>query len=159
VFTEIILHEATGVLYLACSEPSSRGQWCPSLSKFNAENRSLVDYVATYNPQTKEIQRLKPEGFDSLRGLSLHGMDVVPSSSNQNELFVYLVNHRPPLTGDLRNVDESVEVFRTVVGSKIMTHVHTFEDSAVMTSLNDVVGSNDGKSVYFTNETPSGTLV
>ena len=36
-------------------------------------------------------------GLDDPRGLSLHGMDVVPSSEDQETLWVYLVNHRPPL--------------------------------------------------------------
>jgi arylesterase/paraoxonase len=116
--------------------------------------------VATYNPATKQIKRLTPLGFDSPRGLSLHGMDVVPSSENSNELFVYLVNHRPLLVGNPweAGADESIEVFKTQVGGDSMTHMHTFEDPTIL-APNDVVGSGDGESVYFTNDANVHTLV
>lgn len=158
---EIILHQPTGVLYLACSEPESRQHWLPCFGNLDSEKRSLSDYVATYDPSTNEVRRLTPVGFNSPRGLNNHGMDVVVSSSNPNELFIYLVNHRPSLVGDATPLgsDESVEVFKTTVGGNDMTHVHTFEDPAIMFSLNDVVGSADGTSVYFTNEAEVVSLV
>jgi arylesterase / paraoxonase len=151
---EIILHQSTGVIYLACSDPLSRAEWTPCVFAYNADKRSLVDYVASYDPKTNQVTPLTPLGFNSPRGLSLHGMDVVVSSSNPDELFIYLVNHRPPPVGDSRTVgaDEAIEVFRTRVGEATMTHVHTFEDPTTMISLNDVVGSPDGQSVYFTND-------
>jgi hypothetical protein len=87
------------------------------------------------------------------RGFSSHGMDVVPSSSNPDELFLYLVNHRAPVDGrDARIVgaDSSIEVFKTFVGSRQMVHHATFEDRLIMTP-NDVVGSPDGKHFHITN--------
>jgi arylesterase / paraoxonase len=95
-------------------------------------------------------------------GFSSHGMDVVPSSSNPEELFLYLVNHRAPVNGrDARVVgaDSVIEVFKTVVGSRAMVHHATFEDPLIMTP-NDIVGSPDGKSFHITNYfgTKTGTV-
>lgn len=108
--------------------------------------------MATDDPFTSKVKRLTPVGFNSLRGLNTHGMDVDPLFTNPTELFIYLVNHRPPLVGDssLRS-DESIEVFITTAGGS--DDVHTFEDSSVMLSINDVVGSDtNGNGVYFTND-------
>lgn len=109
--------------------------------------------MATYDPRTSEISRLEAMNMPS-RGFSSHGMDVVPSSSNPNELFLYLINHRTPVDGrDARVVgaDSSIEVFKTVVGSHKMVHHATFEDPLIMTP-NDIVGSPDGKSFHITND-------
>jgi hypothetical protein len=151
---KIVLHQPSGVLYLACSTPSSRVHWTPGVGRLNATGASRDDYVATYNPKTSAITRLEVQGFESPRGLSLHGMDVVPSSSNPSELFVYLVNHRAP-PGDLLakdvGADSVIEIFKTVLNSKNMTHIKTVKDPVIMTP-NDIVGSPDGKSFYFTND-------
>ena len=86
-------------------------------------------------------------------------MDVVPSTSDPSQLFVYLVNHRKPLGGkDAHKVgaDSSVEIFQTTVGGDTLMHLKTVEDPVVLTP-NDVVGSPDGKSFYFTNDHGSKT--
>ena len=81
-------------------------------------------------------------------------MDVVPSSSNPSDLFVYLVNHRAPL-GDLLaqdvGADSVVEIFKTTVGGDTLTYVTTVDDPVIFTP-NDIVGSPDGRSFYFTND-------
>jgi hypothetical protein len=142
------------VLYLACSTPSSRVHWTPALVYLNETGASFNDYVASYDPETSRITRFKVANFKSDRGLSLHGMDVVPSSSNASELFVYLINHRAPL-GDLRakdvGADSVIEIFKTTLGSDTLTHIKTVQDTVIFTP-NDVVGSSDGKSFYFTND-------
>ncbi|KAH7918313.1 hypothetical protein BV22DRAFT_911263, partial [Leucogyrophana mollusca] len=114
-----VLHQPSGVLYLACSTPQSRTFWTPALDRLNSSGMSQEDYVATYDPKTEKIQRLKLSGFHSPRGINVHGMDVVISSSDPSVLYVYLVNHRKPLVGDARKVgaDSAVEVFQTKVGS------------------------------------------
>jgi hypothetical protein len=125
----------------------------------NATGRSDNDYVATYNPATSEIKHLKVHNYRSPRGLSLHGMDVVPSSSDPTQLYVYLVNHRKPIGGkDAEEVgaDSSIEIFKTTVGSETLTHITTVEDQVIITP-NDLVGSPDGKSFYFTNDFGSKT--
>ncbi|TFK44268.1 serum paraoxonase/arylesterase [Crucibulum laeve] len=149
---KIMIHQPTGLLYLACSTPISRTFWTPAVGRLNATGASRDDFVATYDPKSSSITRLKVVGYDSPRGLSLHGMDVVPSS-NPNQLFVYLVNHRAPLDGIAEKVgaDSSIEVFTTTVGGNTLTHVKTVEDPVIITP-NDVVGSADGKSFFFTND-------
>jgi hypothetical protein len=153
-FAEIVLHQPTGVLYLACSIPASRTHWTPAVERLNSAGRSNNDYVATYDPSTSVVTRLNIVGFPGTRGLSLHGMDVVPSASSPHELFVYLVNHRTPTQGDSRHIgaDSSVEIFKTNVGSDVLTYLHTVEDSKVIITPNDVIGASDGRSFYFTND-------
>ncbi|KAF8160654.1 hypothetical protein B0H34DRAFT_697546 [Crassisporium funariophilum] len=151
---KIVLHQPTGVLYLACSTPSSRVHWTPAVDRLNATGASREDYVATYDPKTSRINRLQVRNFESSRGLSLHGMDVVPSSSNPSELFVYLVNHRAPLGKLLAKevgADSVIEVFKTTIGGTTLTHIKTVEDPIIITP-NDIVGAADGKSFYFTND-------
>ena len=142
------------MIYLACSNPHSRFHWIPAIGSLNATGASNEDYVATYDPATSQITRLSTPNFNKGRGLSLHGMDVVPSSSNPHELFIYLINHRVPL-GDHNpkqvGADSVIEIFKTTVGGKALTHIKTVEDSIII-APNDVLGSADGKSFYFTND-------
>lgn len=153
-YTEIMLHQPTGVIYLACSVPSSRSHWTPAVGRLNETGKSTRDYVATFDPATEKITRLTTAGFDSPRGLSLHGMDVVPSSVNPAELFVYLVNHRTP-AGPRKakdvGADSVIEVFKTSVGASVLTHLRTVADPVIATP-NDIAGSADGTSFYFTND-------
>ncbi|KAG6856100.1 hypothetical protein H0H87_007436 [Tephrocybe sp. NHM501043] len=151
---QIVLHQPTGLLYLACSTHSSRTAWTPAADLFDSEHASFDDYVATYDPSSGRVTRLKFVHFESERGFSAHGMDVVQSSSNSEELFVYLINHRAPLNQSAHEVgaDTSVEVFKTVVGSDTLTYIRTFEDPQVIICPNDVIGYPDGQSFYFTND-------
>ena len=150
---EMVLHQPTGVLYLACSTPSSRVAWAPALLRLNTIG-ARNDYVATYDPTSSQVTRLSPVNFADGRGLSLHGMDVVPSSEDPSVLFIFLVNHRPPLDerpASRVGADSSIEIFKTTIGSDSMTHVRTVEDPIIRTP-NDLVGDLDGKSFYFTND-------
>lgn len=149
-----MLHQPTGVLYLACSLPSSRTFWTPGANRLDAEHASFNDYVATYDPVSRRVTRLKFQNFNSTRGFSSHGMDIVQSSSNPDELFVYLINHRAPLGGQPAHqvgADSTVEIFRTVVNSDSLIHIRTVQDPVIMCP-NDLVGYPDGQSFYFTND-------
>lgn len=130
--------------------------WSPSTGSFNAQAKSIDDYIATFDPETSKVTRLEFENFKSGdQPISLHGMDVVPSSSNANELYVYLVNHRAPPAGHDPKVvgaDSVIEVFKTTVSGKRLTHITTVRDPAVLFTPNDVVGQADGKGFYFTND-------
>ncbi|KAJ8084864.1 hypothetical protein PM082_003641 [Marasmius tenuissimus] len=150
---KIVLHQPSGKLFLACSVPEGRRHWVPANSLLNSTYRSNEDYVAIYDPPTRKITRLMLEKFDSTRGLSVHGMDVVPSASNPKELFVYMVNHRVPLNGNAKDVgaDSVIEIFKTTLSSGKLTHLKTIEHPAIVTP-NDVTGFPDGKSFYFTND-------
>jgi arylesterase / paraoxonase len=93
-------------------------------------------------------------GFESSRGLSVHGMDVVQSSTDRSQLYVYMVNHRTPADGrDAHQVgaDSCVEIFRTSVGGPSLVHIATIEHPIIITP-NDIVGNPDGKSFWFTND-------
>ena len=154
LLAEIVLHQPSGILYLACANtPSSRAQWLPAMNRLNATGQSSSDYIATYDPITSEVSRLDITNMPN-RGLSVHGMDVVPSSVKPDELFLYVVNHRRPVGGNdarMTGADSSIEVFTTLVGSRKMEHYATIEDPLIITP-NDVVGSSDGKSFHFTND-------
>ncbi|KAF8558064.1 calcium-dependent phosphotriesterase [Imleria badia] len=151
---KLVLHQPSGLVYLACSTPHSRSHWTPALDRLNASGRSEFDYVATYDPRTDAINQLSFSGPLSPGGISLHGMDVVPSSDDSSLLYVYLVNHRKPISADARTIgaDSVIEVFKTRIGSSTLEHLRTFQDPAVVITPNDVVGSPDGKSVHFTND-------
>ncbi|EGN99778.1 hypothetical protein SERLA73DRAFT_179982 [Serpula lacrymans var. lacrymans S7.3] len=150
---KVVLHQPTGKIYLACSALETRVSWTPALNRLDATGVSGQDYVATYDPSTHGITRLKLAGFNSTRGIHVHGMDVVPSSVDPSLLYVYLVNHRPPAYGDAKKLgaDSVIEVFKTRLGSDVLTHVQTYADQIIITP-NDVVGSSDGNSFYFTND-------
>ncbi|KAF8135716.1 hypothetical protein EV363DRAFT_1212460 [Boletus edulis] len=151
---KLVLHQPTGLVYLACSTPHSRTHWTPALGQLNTSGRSEFDYVATYDPRTNAINRLSFSGLLSPGGISVHGMDVVPSIDDPSVLYVYLVNHRKPNAPDAHKVgaDSVIEVFKTRIESGTLQHVRTFQDPAVIITPNDVVGSPDGRSVHFTND-------
>ncbi|KAG9316357.1 hypothetical protein JVU11DRAFT_2390 [Chiua virens] len=151
---KLVLHQPSGLIYLACSTPHSRMHWTPTLGRLNVSGRSQLDYVATYDAYTDAINFLSFSGHLFPRGISMHGMDVVPASDDRSTLYVYLVNHREPESGDARRVgtDSVIEVFKTRIGSNTLEHVRTFQDPNVIVTPNDVVGSPDGKSIYFTND-------
>ncbi|KAI6046091.1 hypothetical protein EDC04DRAFT_1872068 [Pisolithus marmoratus] len=151
---KIILHQPSGLLYLACSTLHGRLQWMPAVNRFNASGMSEDDHVAVYDYETNSVTRLAFTGLSSRGGISLHGMDVVSSAQEPSTLYVYLVNHRKPAAGDPSRVgaDSVIEVFETRLGDSELRHIRTFESPTVIITPNDVVGSPDGKSVYFTND-------
>ncbi|KAI6121527.1 hypothetical protein F5141DRAFT_1090898, partial [Pisolithus sp. B1] len=119
-----------------------------------ATGMSEDDHVAVYDYETNSITRLTFTGLSSPSGISLHGMDVVISTQEPSTLYVYLVNHRKPASGDPSRVgaDSVIEVFETRLGDSELRYLRTFEDPTVIITPNDVVGSPDGKSAYFTND-------
>ena len=147
----------------------------PSTGAHNTSGAG-VGYIATYDPSSKKVTRLAANGFDSPRGLSAFGMDIVPSTNNPDEITIYATNLRPPhvdldpeLPPGVREAkrdeiasarakkegpDPSIEVFRYILGGDSMQHVATWADEKIMTSPNDVVGLPDGKGVWFTNTLP-----
>jgi arylesterase/paraoxonase len=159
---EVTIHRPTGSIFAACSTPFSRTQWTPANRALNASARSRSDYVANYDPETGTIRKFAFSGFSDPRGYNAHGMDVVSSSStvwsdrNSGEHFVYLVNQRPPLEGiDSESVaapNSSVEIFRlSAFTGNTLEHVATVESDLIV-APNDVVGSEDGKSFWVTND-------
>jgi len=150
---KIVLHAPSGLLYLACSTPRERQHWVPALGVLEEDKVSFNDYIATYDPATGVVTRLTFSGFPTSQGYSSHGMDVVASASDPRELFVYAINHRKPVRGPGRQVgaDSVVEIFKATVDGNTLTHLRTVE-SPVIDTPNDLVGSSDGRSFYFTND-------
>jgi len=148
-----VLHPPSGLLYLACSTAPNRKYWLPALGVFQDDNAPFDDYIATYDAATGAVTRLTFSGFPTSQGYSAHGLDVVPSAADPRELFVYAINHRKPVhgRGKLVGADSVVEIFKTTVGGNTLTHMRTFE-SPIINTPNDLAGSPDGKSFYFTND-------
>lgn len=142
----------------------------------NNASATGAGYIATYDPSSGTVTKLTAKGFDSPRGLSPLGMDVVPSTRNPDELTIYVINSRPPLV-DLdtslppgireakrdevasarakeEGPDPSIEVFRYLLGGDSIQHVATWTDEKIVISPNDVVGLPDGKGAWFTNPLP-----
>ena len=133
--------------------------WMPSgfiLNSSAPRDRTLTDYVATYDHRTHAVTRLEVLGLNDRRGLNVHGLDVVADEIDPDILWVYLINHRPPLdpSVDAHHVgaDPVIEVFKTHLGSNLIEWVRTLEDPNIILSPNDVVGGNNGKEVWFTND-------
>lgn len=136
-------------------------------------------YIVTYDPSSKKVTRLAAKGFDSPRGLTPFGMDIVPSTHYPDELTIYVINMRPPfvdldpsLPPGIREAkrdeaasalskqqgpDPSIEVFRYILGGDSVQYVATWTDERVVISPNDVVGLPDGKGAWFTNPLPYRT--
>jgi hypothetical protein len=150
---KMVLHPPSGLLFLACSSPANRRHWIPALSVLEEDNIPFNDYIATYDTTTGSVKRLAFRGFPTPQGYSSHGLDVVPSASNPEMLYVYAINHRKPVQGIGKKVGANsvVEIFKTTIGENTLTHLRTVEDPVIDTP-NDLVGSPDGKSFYFTND-------
>lgn len=89
------------------------------------------------------------------RGLNLVGLDVVESDTEKNVLWVYVINHRPPLppaTAKTHGADSSVEIFRTTAGSDTFEYVRTVDDPEYIVTPNDVVGLSDGSGFWVSND-------
>lgn len=154
VFEEIVIHQPTGLVYMACSTQSSRMHWLPTDNRLNATGKSNQDYVAVFNPATEKVTVLKTIGYKFGRGLSVHGMDVVASLERPEDLLLYMVNHRAPFAPKLAEVegqDSVIEVFRTRPGMEEIHYVATFKDPVISTP-NDIVAGDEEMSFYFTND-------
>ena len=153
LLAEMVLHPPSGLLFLACSSPATRRYWLPALAVLEEDKLAFDDYIATYDTATGFVKRLAFEGFPTSQGYSSHGLDIVPSASDPEVLYVYAINHRKPVQGLGKKVGANsvVEIFRTTLGGDTLTHVRTVEDPVIDTP-NDLVALPDGKSFYFTND-------
>jgi arylesterase/paraoxonase len=111
-----------------------------------------------YDHTKKTLKKLSLENFKDKRGLHVHGFDVVQDKSDPSLLWVYVINHRPQReagTEHHHGADEAIEIFKTTPGGNSLVHVRTFDDPSVIITPNDVSGSPDGQSFFFTNDNPS----
>jgi arylesterase/paraoxonase len=131
----------------------------PTLDALNATALREVtskDYVATYEPRSRQVTKLEVLGFAEPRGLNLHGMDVVPDERDPELLWVYLVNHRPPLDLSVNAAevgsDSVIEIFTTRLGSNSIEWVKTVGDREIVLTPNDIIGGSNGREFWFTND-------
>jgi arylesterase/paraoxonase len=150
ISTDMALHEPSGLIYLACSEPQRRVQWIPAVGRLNVAGASK-DSVVVYNPENSQITKLKLSGLDENLGFSSHGIDIVPSASNPSEIFLFLVNHRPQSNAEQHGADSVVEIFKHTLKTDKLQHIKTIRDPLIVTP-NGVVGSNNGESFFITND-------
>ncbi|GAB1521480.1 hypothetical protein RhiTH_004576 [Rhizoctonia solani] len=147
---------SSGIMYLACAGTiESRTAWMPTLDALNATavlTRSTADYLATYDTSTGAITKLAVRGLSDPRGLNLHGMDVVPDELDPTMLWIYLVNHRPEPESPHKGANSVIEILKTRVGADYVEWVQTVEDAHVIVTPNDIVGANNGKEFWFTND-------
>lgn len=139
---------------MACSTQTSRVHWIPAVGRLNATGKSSSDYVAVFDPVASKITRLQTNGFKYPRGLSVHGMDVVQSKYHPSDILIYLINHREPFApakAEEVGADSVIEIFKTNIGSTEMSYLTTFKHPVIATP-NDIVGTGDDKSFYFTND-------
>ena len=94
-YLEIRLHEPSRVLFLSCGPPVQRSQWLPYIGA-NNDSGAGTGYIATYDPSSKKVTKLTAIGFNSPRGLSPFGMDIVPSTHNPDDFTIYATKIRPP---------------------------------------------------------------
>ncbi|KAG9102547.1 hypothetical protein FRC06_001821 [Ceratobasidium sp. 370] len=130
----------------------------PTLGHLNATalRKLSKDYVATYEPRARKVTKLNVLGLADTRGLNLHGMDIVPDERDSTVLWVYLVNHRPPLDPTVNaaetGADSVIEIFKTRLGSDSIEWVKTMSDPKFIVTPNDIVGGPNGKEFWFTND-------
>ncbi|KAF8329845.1 uncharacterized protein EI90DRAFT_2973517 [Cantharellus anzutake] len=148
---KIVVHHSSGLVYMACGTLDTRWKWAPFFQVF--EEPRTKDVITIYDPTANTLRPIRHDLKD-FRGLNVHGMDVVQSSDNPKTLYIYLVNHRPQLRRNEHAVgaDSTIELFKTEAGSERMKHIKTFHDPKIILTPNDVAGSPDGKSFYFTND-------
>lgn len=139
---------------MACSTQASRTHWIPTVNRLNATGKSTQDYVATFNPYTNTVTKLKTIGYKFPRGLSVHGMDVVESKEHPEDLLLYMVNHREPMApkrAEEEGQDSVIEVFRSRPEMNEIHYIATFKDPVISTP-NDIVAGDEEMSFYFTND-------
>ncbi|KAG8821205.1 hypothetical protein FRC19_011333 [Serendipita sp. 401] len=161
---KMVLHKGSGLLYLSCSTIQSRTLWCPAVDHLaKAKPVSDMDYFAIVDtskplsPSAVTIPKITglPTHDPTFRGLNFVGLDVVESSTEPGHLWVYVINHRPPLPplkAQTYGADSCVEIFKTKIGSDTLEHVRTIEDPEHLVTPNDIVGKDDGSGFWVTND-------
>ncbi|KAJ7647424.1 hypothetical protein FB45DRAFT_893403 [Roridomyces roridus] len=148
---KIVLHQPTGLLFLACSTVESRAHWIPAVDQLNTSGPANVDYFATYNHDSGDIVRL-----EAPLPVETHGMDVVPSAADPSQLYIYAINHRKVHSALTVGADSTIEVFVHNLGAAELKHLHTVRDPTII-APNDVVGHSNGREFFWTNDHASKT--
>ncbi|KAF9010662.1 hypothetical protein BDQ17DRAFT_1387867 [Cyathus striatus] len=124
---KLVLHPPTGNLYLSCSTPESRVHWTPTVDRLNAAAASRTDYVAVYTPPPPPSPVSKSKATPAIAV----------------SLFTVWTSSPPKKTPPNSTSTSSTTV------PPLVTNLPLSE--AIITP-NDLVGSPDGKSFWFTND-------
>ncbi|KAH7108297.1 calcium-dependent phosphotriesterase [Auriculariales sp. MPI-PUGE-AT-0066] len=146
---KIILHEPSGLVYAACSQPYLRTLWQPGQTLLNSTGAGK-DYLAVFNPDDGSSKHLPLVRFSG--GLSLMGFDVVSTTEDPRQVFLYAINIRPSIFNNYaKGPDAVVEIFKSDQHGFKLSHVNTIKDPLIGLP-NDIIGSPDGKSFFITND-------
>ncbi|BGP16722.1 hypothetical protein JCM10213_009140 [Rhodosporidiobolus nylandii] len=159
------VHHESGLAYLACSSLPSRSVWQPAGALLDgpeqlAATASRPDALRLFDFSTRTHSEVRLEGLpkdDSSRGrVYLHGLDVLSSPTDPDELYLFLISHRPRLPAEAsaqQGADSVVEVFRTRVGSSTAQYVRTLRHEALLKTPNNLVADaaalKEGKAAFW----------
>ncbi|KIY65969.1 hypothetical protein CYLTODRAFT_399519 [Cylindrobasidium torrendii FP15055 ss-10] len=151
---KISLHADSGLLYLACTNLAQRQVWMNPTTELPLAKGVETNYVTIFDPVKGDFTPVELRGLDRTRSVAFHGMDVVPVEGSKDELYIYLVDHHLYADGTppIEAYDSAVEVYKTKVGSNTADLVWTVPRNDALVTPNEVVGSGDAKSFYFTND-------
>ncbi|CEH15029.1 PROTEIN POML-2 [Ceraceosorus bombacis] len=160
------LHEPSGLLYAACSDPVKRSYWTPANNKREVKERPRNDYLAIYDTNAGTTRKVSLVDFalagnDGKAEINVHGFDIhvgEQSADGAPRLDIFMINHRPPLGEGGMELDankvganSTIEHFTSNLGAGEAQYVKTYFDEEIITTPNSVVATSSN-SFLFTND-------
>ncbi|KAJ3181180.1 hypothetical protein HDU87_001309 [Geranomyces variabilis] len=138
-----VIHSPSGLAFLACAvDTSIRSRWFPPLFHYDQEAAlTPKGAIVVLNLKTAKATPLKLEGFPPT--FHPHGMSVITSPENPDEVLIGAVNHRPD--------GSTIELFSHNLKSHTAQHLETFKDEKILFAPNDLE-LVDRHSFYATND-------
>ncbi|KAI8871884.1 calcium-dependent phosphotriesterase [Ramicandelaber brevisporus] len=142
---DVIAHDASGTMYLACGNLRERWSFFPPAGIAKQATPAHRDNVFTYDPVSKTVARMTLNGFSRTGNEEYrsHGIGVISDPAVKDTNIVMLVNHRSDNTS-------SIEIFRHTIGKPEMDHVETVTHP-LLYHINSVVPLS-AKSFYATSD-------
>ncbi|KAI8921104.1 hypothetical protein DFJ77DRAFT_149220 [Powellomyces hirtus] len=132
-----VVHYPTGQVFFACAiDTSVREKWFPAVMEFDPE--------AALNPKggiSSKVTRLELQDFPPT--FHPHGLSIVPSPDDPNQLLIAAVNHGAS--------GSSVEIFEHTLQTTTARHLETFRNDKLLPAPNDVL-LLDRHSFFATND-------
>lgn len=152
-YTDGWYHQASGLLYLACSSLDTRHHWLPNADLFNLEKRPDSDYLAILDTKStgsvaSRTTIVKPQNFKGTNGkgsYNLHGIGI--HVEDDETLRIFLINHRPQPNPHKNGANSTVELFESKLGSGSMRHIQTYADEVIFTP-NDLTPTGPDSFVF-----------
>ncbi|KAI9003836.1 hypothetical protein DFJ74DRAFT_693852 [Hyaloraphidium curvatum] len=134
------VHYPSHTAIWACGTIYGRQHFWPPFRLYNRTSGRQQDYVVTYNMETNKVQRLKTPGYNG--ELNFHGMGIWYAPDKQNEVYIFLVNHKS-------EPQSCITIFKHTIGTDSMEFFHENCDPLIV-SPNDVAPTGP-KSFYMAN--------